>query len=203
MTRTVSAKTDGVDQSPGASPGCSLSPSLTRTSSVQGLSLVAAHPNRVVLPPPTVSGSPPSVTRSCSNQLPPSPNSRMHPRTRRGSQLSPTPPADFGKVDSVVDGSRPGIREAYRRRSTNSRKSLNTAPNLDIQRVRGNPQVWATVSLSCLDSVYAVLQERQSNWTQQPLLCHLPAAACSSRSEHSRGLRSSVCVCVLCCLHMH
>ena len=120
MTRTVSAKTDVVGQSERAtSGGCSAtSPALTPASSVQGLSLLAAHPNRVVSPAPTVTGSSPSLTRPCSSQSPNSPNSRMNPK---------------GKAVP------PSVQP--RRRSTNSRRSMGAAPNLDIQRVQGLSQV--------------------------------------------------------------
>lgn len=147
MTRTVSARTDGADQSEGVSPACSPAPSLTRTNSVQGLSLVAAHPNRVVSLAPTVTGSGLSATRP--QQAPPPPNSRMHPKNRKGSQLNPTVPllSDFG----VPDCGRFGLQTAHRRRSTSSIRSLYAAQNLDIQRVRGGPQVWPKFADFCFD----------------------------------------------------
>ena len=137
MTRTASAKTDpALEQceDPSAA-GLSTSPALTRTSSVQGLSLVAAHPNRVVSPAPSVAASCASTTR-------------MRPRNRKGSQLNPTFPAsafqnESGRSHWNFDSGKAaaGTVAQPRRQSTNSRRSVGGAQNLDIQRVRGLSQV--------------------------------------------------------------
>ena len=149
MTRTVSAKTDpALEQSEDASAAGSLtSPALTRASSVPGLSLIAAHPNRVVSPAPSVTASCASVTR-------------MRPRNRKGSQLNPTLPGspfqnDSGRPDCSFDSKGAGPVAQPRRQSTNSRMSVGGAPNLDIQRVRGLSQVHLSLSrATCLQDTF-------------------------------------------------
>ena len=117
---------------------------LRRTSSVQGLSLTAAHPKRVLSKQPSPPGAPAVVSRSGSSHT-------LHrPQANRRSLQSHR--SEVGRPEYACLEAGKILRASASRHST-GRRSVG-AQNLDIQRVRGLSQVITSLLVTSLPTAH-------------------------------------------------